>query len=353
MSQRIDYLGGRGGGGEAREFPAKVAFLARRQRLLWPASGVEISDQKEQAVYGVLLAAGAQYLDQVADRAGLSERDALGALWRLAAAGRVSNDSFAPLRMLCVDPDAKHALEPARARPISRHDAAIRARLKSSLAGRWSAISHPARAGESDFDQARELAMLLLARNGILSREMLALESMPISWSEIVFALRRLEYAGTIRRGWFVRALSGEQYALPEAIAMLNAARALNPARERPIALSAADPANPYGALLPGCGITREAGNLIVIRAGRVMLGLAGRALIEIDELDTEDFSAALAALIAMRPKVAVETINGHPALESARVGLMAAMRFHSDGRALVYDGLPGPAPARAIARAR
>ncbi len=60
---------------------------------------------------------------------------------------------------------------------------------------------------------------------------------------------------------------------------------------------------------------------------------------------------AALAALIAMRSRIAVETINGCPALESARVGLMAAMRFHSDGRALVYDGLPGPAPSRSIAR--
>ncbi len=176
-------------GGEAREFPAKVAFLARRQTLLWPASAGEISDPKERAVHDALVAGGAQYLDQVADRAGLSERDTLGALWRLAAGGRVSNDSFAPLRMLSADPEARHALEPARARPVSKHDAAIRARLKSSLSGRWSALSRPARAAESDFDEARELAMLLLARNGILSREMLALESMPVKWSEISFAL--------------------------------------------------------------------------------------------------------------------------------------------------------------------
>jgi len=339
--------------GEEREFPAKVAFLARRQRLLWPTSGDEVSDQKDRVVLDALLAGGAQYLDQVADRSGLSERDALGALWRLAADGRVSNDSFAPLRMLSSDPEAKHALESTRARPASKHDAAIRARLKSSLSGRWSAISPPARAGESDFDEAKELAMLLLARNGILSREMLALESMPVKWSEISFALRRLEYAGTIRRGWFVRSLSGEQYALPEAVEMLRAARALNPARERPLALSAADPANPYGALIPGCGVAREAGNLVAIRAGRVVLGLAGRALTEVGEteLDPEAFGAALAALIAMRRRIAIETINGCPALESARVGLMAAMRFHSDGRALVYDGLPGPAPARASVR--
>jgi ATP-dependent Lhr-like helicase len=117
------------------------------------------------------------------------------------------------------------------------------------------------------------------------------------------------------------------------------------------VALSAADPANPYGAVLPGCGIAREAGNFVVLRGGRVMLGLEGRALVSLDALDDEAFSAAVGALIELRRKVMVETIDGAPALASTRVGALAAMGFHSDGRALVYDGLPGPAPSRASAR--
>ena len=48
------------------------------------------------------------------------------------------------------------------------------------------------------------------------------------------------------------------------------------------------------------------------------------------------------------RGRLHIDTIDEAPALESSRVGLLAAMRFHSDGRALVYDGLPGPAPMRA-----
>ena len=182
---------------------------------------------------------------------------------------------------------------------------------------------------------------------------MLGLESEPMAWQEISFALRRMEYAGAIRRGYFVRALSGEQYALPAALEMLAAAR--NPAAlcERPVALSAADPANPFGAVLPGCGVARDASNFVVLRGGRVMLGLAGRALVTVDASDDdalsdEAFSAAVAALIELVRKVVVETIDGAPALASARVGAMAAMGFHSDGRALVYDGLPGPAPSRA-----
>jgi len=289
----------------------------------------------------------------------------LAALWRLAAEGRVSNDSFAPLRLLWSAPEAVRAMA-ARPTRRSRHDAALRARLRTSVTGRWSALGGigktkmEADAAATDGtaqgarahgpgaarDLARERTETLLQRHGIVAREMLALESEPFGWHEVSFALRRMEYAGSIRRGYFVHGLSGEQYALPAALEMLAGVRNLNPARERPVALSAIDPANPYGAVLHGCGIAREAGNFVVLRAGRAMLGLAGRSLITMDTLDDDAFSAALAALIELRRKVTIETIDGAAALESARVGAMAAMGFHSDGRALVYDGLPGPAPA-------
>jgi ATP-dependent Lhr-like helicase len=301
---------------------------------------------------------GAQYLDQIADRAGFSERDALAALWRMAAAGLVSNDSFAPLRLLWSEPDAMRVIrdQNGRDRAFTRHDAALRARLKSSLSGRWSIIQ-PAQPDADSAnhethisDNERELAMLLLKRNGVLTREMLALEQIDIPWQELLFTLRRMEYAGLIRRGWFVRALSGEQYALPEALEILRAMRARSIAAGPPVAISAADPANPYGVLLPGCGIPRESANLLVVRAGQVLLGLAGRALVVPDALDDETFGAAVAALMKLKPKLVIETIDGGPALESSHVRAMATMRFHSDGRALVYDGLPGPMPARAAA---
>jgi ATP-dependent Lhr-like helicase len=400
----------------ADEVPARITFLRRRRagaaRFDETAANIaaaEFVDRDEQRVFLALAAGGAQYLDQLAERAGLAERTALAALWRLAAAGRVSNDSFAPLRLLWAAPEAVRAMAPGAHRR-ARHDAALRARLRSSVTGRWSALGTgaaalaaapvlsaksgggdtvgaargasaaapaalaptraaearsearaPARASERDVsrdlardfarDLARERAESLLNRNGIVTREMLGLESPPMAWHEVSFALRRMEYAGSIRRGYFVRALSGEQYALPAALEMLAASRNLNPAREHPVALSAADPANPYGAMLPGCGVAREAGNFVVLRGGRVMLGLAGRALVSLDALDDEAFSAAVGALVELRRKVLVETIDGAPALASIRVDALAAMGFHSDGRALVYDGLPGPAPSRASAR--
>ena len=212
--------------------PSRVTFIARKASLFVPSGEAAPEDTKEKAVLEALGVAGAQYLDEVAERANVSERDALSALWRMAAAGRVSNDNFAPLRMFSDDRGAERALESVARRPTTRHDAAVRARLKSSLAGRWSLI----RAAETPAvgaDETRELALKLLERHGILAREMLGIESTHISWSEISFALRRLEYGGAIRRGWFVRSLSGEQYALPEAVEMLHAGPQSDPcARE-------------------------------------------------------------------------------------------------------------------------
>ena len=335
-------------GAHPASVPSRITFVARKASLFVPHEVQAVEDAKQQAVLEALGAAGAQYLDEVAERANVSERDALSALWRMAAQGRVSNDNFAPLRMFADDRGAERALESVARRVTTRHDAAVRARLKSSLAGRWSLM----RAGD-DAGDARELALKLLERHGILAREMLGIESTHISWSEIAFELRRLEYGGAIRRGWFVRSLSGEQYALPEAVEMLHAARSLIPAREKPVALSAIDPANPYGVVIPGCGIAREAGNVIVLRGGRVVAGLQGRAMItgcdneSESEVDDESFGAAVAALMTLKAKIAIDSIDGVAALESPRVGMLAAMRFHSDGRSLVFDGLHGPAPAR------
>jgi ATP-dependent Lhr-like helicase len=349
------------------ELPSAVAFVPRRQKF--PKQGIAAPvDDRAATVLRCLAAHGAQYLDQVADRAGLSERDTLAALWRLAASGQVSNDSFAPLRLLWSDRDASRAITEGprggdgHTTSSLKHDAALRARLKSSLSGRWSAVEL---AGASDadartklvpgdaaaFDEIREIALLLLARNGILTREMLALESLPVTWQTLSFALRRMEYAGTIRRGYFVRALSGEQYALPEALEMLRAERTAA-ADKAPVAINAADPANPYGVLVPGCGVARDPANLIVLRGGRFVLGFAGRALIGGEGIDDDSFAAALTALMTLRPKLSIESIDSVAALDSERVPLMAAMRFHSDGRALVFDGLPGPLPARASRRA-
>ncbi len=336
------------------EVPSRIAFVPRGRGTPFQRHGenTEPEDAKERIVLKVLREAGALYLDQIAQRAELSDRDVLRALWALAAGGWATNDSFAPLRLMAGGPEVQQALAAPPERKLSRYDAGLRARLKSSLGGRWAAIgTGPAQDDQQARGQEweRELAMTLLRRHGIVTREVIAAEA-GATWSELIFVLRRLEYAGSIRRGYFVRSLSGEQYALPEAVEMLRAIRTTAPVPDAIAALSAADPANPFGAALPGCGIAREAGNVVVIAGGRSIMGLAGRDLICLGELEPERFGAAIASILKLRPKLKLDTVDGEPALNSTRVGELAAMRFHSDGRSLVYDGLPGPMPARAAA---
>ena len=92
---------------------------------------------------------------------------------------------------------------------------------------------------------------------------------------------------------------------------------------------------------------------MIVLRAGRVIAGLQGRAMITggDSDVDDESFGAAVAALMTLKPRITLDSIDGVAALESPRVGILAAMRFHSDGRSLVFDGLHGPTPGRASRR--
>src|SRR5216683_775690 len=105
----------------------------RIARSYWPLREMP-ADSGTQTVAGVLTQFGAQYLDQIAERANLSERDTLTGLWRLVAAGLVSNDSFAPLRLLTAEPDAARLIAQRQShREPSRRDAALRARLQSSL----------------------------------------------------------------------------------------------------------------------------------------------------------------------------------------------------------------------------
>jgi ATP-dependent Lhr-like helicase len=348
------WIGSAGDAPDARA-PTHVMFARREDLPLFCAAQPEHDDPACAAVAQALGRTGAFYLDELADRANLSERDTLAALWRLAAAGRATNDSFAPIRMLTSDGAAVREIESGprearRDRISPRRGAAIRARLKSRFAGRWSAIAHPAPTIDPSqiSDRAREIALILLERHGIVAREVMALETLDIAWGEIAFALRRLELSGQVRRGWFVRSLSAEQYAMAEAVDLLRAARVARTEPDTVVAMSAIDPANPFGALVAGCGIARERGNLVAVSGGRMIAGLHARAVVAAEGVGEREFAEAINSMLAIRSRLTIESIDGTPALASAHVASLAGMGFHSDGRALVYDGLHGPAPAGA-----
>lgn len=183
--------------------------------------------------------------------AALDERpaDVEAALWELVASGRVCADGFQALRVLLEarSPDARGKAA-GRARRGLRRGGAMG--LASGAEGRWSRV--PARAPVDDRDRLAEaVAEQLLARWGIVFRDVVARENLVLPWREVAWALRRLEARGAIRGGRFVSGFTGEQFALPEALDVLARVRATPRTGER-VCISGSDPLNLVGILTPG-----------------------------------------------------------------------------------------------------
>ncbi|HEY1655961.1 MAG TPA: DEAD/DEAH box helicase [Candidatus Tumulicola sp.] len=159
------------------------------------------------------------------------------ALWQLVAAGLVTADGFDALRSLI---DAKRRLG----------EKGLRARPRSS-SGRWTRLVSAARAIEPDL-----FARRLLARWGVVFRDVVARETLAPRWRDVLFALRRMEARGEIRGGRFIATLVGEQFALPDAIDALRAARREGVAGETFEPVSAYDPLQIVNAYLPAANRT-------------------------------------------------------------------------------------------------
>jgi ATP-dependent Lhr-like helicase len=110
---------------------------------------------------------------------------------------------------------------------------------------------------------------MLLRRYGIVFRELLTRESIQLPWREVLIALRRLEDRGEIRGGRFVNGFMGEQFALPVAADSLRASRSQQFTHEL-IHISAADPLNLVGIILPGERIAANSGRTFDLRDGVV-----------------------------------------------------------------------------------
>jgi len=108
---------------------------------------------------------------------------------------------------------------------------------------------------------------VLLERYGVVFREVVARESIVPRWRELLIAFRRLEDRGEIRGGRFVSGFLGEQFALPVAVESVRAIRKAEPAREI-VTVSAADPLNLVGILLPGDRVAANSGRTITLRDG-------------------------------------------------------------------------------------
>ena len=111
---------------------------------------------------------------------------------------------------------------------------------------------------------------MLLRRYGVVFRELLSRESIQLPWREVLIAFRRLEDRGEIRGGRFINGFLGEQFAIPVAVESLRASRAQEATGET-IRITAADPLNLAGIVLPGDKIPANSGRSITMRDGIVL----------------------------------------------------------------------------------
>ena len=250
------------GEGRRRIVPTSVApitlFVREDSDWMQPRLAEEeqnyerVLSESARAVLDFLRRRGASFFADIVRGTGKLKSEIETALWELVAAGMVTADGFDNLRSL-INPKRRNALgTPKQPRP--RH-----------TAGRWSLLYPPEGADRNKLVDAT--CWMLLRRYGVVFREVLARESNLPKWREMLIAFRRLEDRGEVRGGRFVNGFLGEQFALPEAVESLRAMRNLAVSGEV-VTVSAADPLNLVGLIVPGERVPAISGRYVSFRDG-------------------------------------------------------------------------------------
>ena len=267
-----------------------ITLASRRNLPIWAGLAQSSSDvalsSGGRRVLEVITAHGASFFDEIAAGSGLLGTQVEDALGELVAQGLVNCDSFAGLRSLLVPSEKRRAADgrkrPRRTALFGIEDAGrwaharrgmpeLRAPLETAATG---GATPAAKTGASsaatghDVQIVEHVVRSLLKRYGVVFWRLVAREAdwLP-PWRDLLRCLRRLEARGEIRGGRFVAGLSGEQFALPEAIGTLRdmRRRALDGAW---ISLSGADPLNLVGVVTPGARLPALTGNRVLYRDG-------------------------------------------------------------------------------------
>jgi len=202
---------------------------------------------------------GASFFADIVRGTGKLKAEIETALWELVAGGLVTADGFDNLRAL-IDPKRRSGQGSGRTtRP--RHSS-----------GRWALLFTDQQVEKNRATEAT--CWMLLKRYGIVFRDVLAREANLPTWRELLAAFRRLEDRGEIRGGRFVDGFLGEQFALPIAVESVRAMRKLAPSGET-ITISAADPLNLVGILVPGERVPAISGKAVAFRDGVAVSAMA------------------------------------------------------------------------------
>ncbi len=211
-----------------------------------------------QRLYELLDSSGAQFFDDLVAQGGWLKIEVEQALSELIGNGLVTSDNYVGLRELVQPSSEKRAVRGRKRASMS----------PMSNAGRWSVINRTI-TDEEQWASVEYVASTLLKRYGVVFRRLIDLENSMPSWRELHYVFRRMEARGEVRGGRFVQGFAGEQFALPEAVGKL---RQLDKeGRDSMISISAADPLNLTGVVLPMERVPAIISNRILFRDGNVI----------------------------------------------------------------------------------
>ncbi|MBT9331350.1 Lhr family helicase [Paracidobacterium acidisoli] len=329
------------------EHDGRIAlYLAdKAPALLPPRPKPAQLDPREEAILAQLARSGAMFFAQLHDALGGGyPGETLDALWSLVWRGLITNDTFHALRAYVARPDTARSAKRRHNLPAFHS----RRTTPPAAQGRWTLIPQTDRttaAAQTEWSHA--IALQLLHRYGIVTRESVAQENLPGGFSAVYDVLKALEESGRIRRGYFVAGLGAAQFALPAAVDLLRSLRSAPPPdKPEMVSLAATDPAGVYGSVLrwpqpsgdpessdaPATTLTRSAGASVILRNGELIAYMrrnnpALTVFLPADEPDRSAAARDLAAFLAQqtldqrrheesrqRGGILIATINGQPA---------------------------------------
>jgi len=236
---------------------APITFFVREEADWLPIpSIVDVNESLKishvaKNIYSYLQKRGASFFFDIVRGVNHLKAEVETGLWELVTAGLITADGFDNLRSL-IDRDRRLKKKGRR-------------RVKSYSTGRW-CLLHT----NEPIDKQKQLeamCWMLLKRYGVVFRDLIVREKNILPWRELLMTFRRLEDRGEIRGGRFVHGFYGEQFALPYAIESLRSIRKKT-AEFSSINLSAVDPLNLVGVILPGERIPAISGKVVAIKIG-------------------------------------------------------------------------------------
>jgi ATP-dependent Lhr-like helicase len=259
--------------------------LALRRDLPWLLESVRGAELPEEPTTGAAAATldalrqhGALFFDDLAQASRQLPVQLEEALWDLVARGLATGDGFSSLRQIMTPTGS------SRVRQARRHSR-YSGRLSRSTQpqGRWSIVHRFQQEPSPKDELAEKVSRQLLARYGVVFRDVVARENFALPWRDVLRALRRMEMRGDVRGGRFVSGFVGEQYALPEAVDVLRRIRREHRSGET-VRVNAADPLNLAGIITPGPRVTSVHTNALTYRDGVVSSVEEGRRMVHREE---------------------------------------------------------------------